>query len=105
MKPSDAHSTPVTPTLGLCAFERRTTADSASAPSAGVGRLAYISRTSIASLLLARQQREELAPQRRVLQERAAHDAVDHRRVGVLHAAPVHAEVVGLHDDREAVGA
>jgi hypothetical protein len=31
------------------------------------------------------------------------HDAVDHARVVVFHAAPLHAKVVGLHDHGQAV--
>ena len=46
---------------------------------------------------------QELPAQLGVGEERPAHDAVDHVRL-VLHAAPLHAVVVGLEDERHALG-
>nr|GEU28581.1 hypothetical protein [Tanacetum cinerariifolium] len=40
----------------------------------------------------------------RVLEEGAVHDAVDHARIHVLDAAPLHAKMVRFHDNRQAVG-
>src|SRR5471030_2340382 len=95
------HSAPVRPSRALVVRERRRMAVTSSWSRLAAARLAYISRTSMLTLRgsggFLRQQREELAPQVRILQERAAHHAVGHRRIQVLDAAPLHAEVVGLH--------
>jgi hypothetical protein len=50
------------------------------------------------------QEGKEFAAQARVLQEHAAHHGIDHLAVHFLHAAPGHAEVLGFHDERKAVG-
>src|SRR3954469_2739702 len=90
-----AHNTPVMPKAGLLVLLLRRMATSPSASTPAATRLAYISLTSMVaslSVVLARQQRQEFAPQVGVLQEGAAHHAVGHGGVGVLDAAPVHAE-------------
>ena len=47
---------------------------------------------------------EELAAELRILEEGASHDAVRHPGIHVLHAAPLHAVVIGLHHDGDSVG-
>src|ERR1022692_1105545 len=95
-------STPVIPVAGLFSFDFFKIAVSSSAFTDSAARLAYIRRTSMSVLL--RQKRQELAAQVRVLEKGTTHDAVRHHRLVVLDAAPVHAEVIGLHDDGQAVG-
>jgi hypothetical protein len=48
-------------------------------------------------------QRQEFAAQAGILEEGAVHDTVDHLRVHVLDAAPLHAEMVRFHHHRQAV--
>src|SRR5512141_1521976 len=55
------------------------------------------------SIVLLAQQREKLTAQVGILEERAAHHAVGHAGIRIFHAAPVHAEVVGLDHDRETI--
>ena len=47
---------------------------------------------------------KKFAAQCGVLEENATHHAVDHLGLGILYATPVHAEVIGLHDNGETVG-
>src|SRR5450830_46762 len=76
-------------------------------------RLAYIIRTSMMlpfGLLITKKltcllpdQSQKLTAQIGIAQERAAHDAVDHFRLSVLDAAPVHAEMIGFHHDGQTI--
>src|SRR6185437_17110132 len=50
------------------------------------------------------QQREKLGTQAFVLEKRAAHHAVDHLRLIVLDAAPMHAEMIGFEHEGHPLG-